>query len=187
MKDYPDFNIAIITGKVSGVVVVDADSKSAIKFVKKLGLADDTPTVRTQRGAHFYFQYPKGGVPSKILKEHHLDIKSDGGYVLAPPSVHPDGHVYKWHTDLSGELPALPKKLLKLMEQTAKEKEEINPIIKEVDMAVMDLGEDYDNTLPSEVQRWLESPRPNDRSGHDFKLAMLCLEHGIFSRKVLAG
>ena len=186
-KSFPDANIAIVTGKVSGVVVVDADSKDAIKFVKKLGVPDGTPMVRTKRGAHFYFRYPDSGVPSRSFKEHNLDIKSDGGYVLAPPSVHPDGGTYKWMTELSAELPKLPKKLLKLIEQTAEEKAETNPIIKDADMAVVDLGDEQVPTLPQEVQKWLETPMPNDRSGHDFKLAMLCLEHGFFNRKALAG
>jgi len=186
-KAFPDANIAIVTGSVSGVVVVDADSKDAIRFVKKLGLPDDTPTVRTKRGAHFYFRYPDSGVPSRSFKKLGLDVKSDGGYVLAPPSVHPNGGTYKWMTELSAELPNLPKKLLKMLEQTSEVKAEADPIIKDADMAVVDLGGEQVPTLPQEVQKWLETPMPNDRSGHDFKLAMMCLENGIFNRKALAG
>ena len=186
-KTFPDANVAIVTGKVSGVVVVDADSKDAIKFVKKLGVPEETPMVRTKRGAHFYFRYPDSGVPSRSFKKLGLDIKSDGGYVLAPPSVHPDGGTYKWMTELSAELPKLPKKLLKLIEQTAEEKADVNPIIMDANMAVVDLGDERVPTLPQEVQKWLDTPMPQDRSGHDYKLAMLCLEHGFFNRKALAG
>lgn len=59
--------------------------------------------------------------------------------------------------------------------------------VSDSDPAVMDLGGEQVPTLPQEVQKWLETPMPNDRSAHDYKLAMLCLENGIFNRKALAG
>ena len=185
MKDYPDFNIAIITGNAAGLVVVDADSERGMNLVKEIGLPKGTPTVLTNRGEHYYFRYPDYDVPSRSFKELGLDIKSDGGYVLAPPSKHPDGGTYKWKVNLVAELPELPKKLMKLIENTLKQKADSDPFIKEPGMEVVDLAGDQVTDLPPEIQKWLETPTPKDRSGHDFKLCMLGLENGIFSRKAL--
>ena len=44
-----------------------------------------------------------------------LDVRGDGGYVVAPPSVHPNGKTYKWEVPLNGELPELPPELLELI------------------------------------------------------------------------
>jgi archaellum biogenesis ATPase FlaH len=185
-EDYPDANIAIITGKVSGVVVVDADSDKGMKLIKKIGLPKNTPTVSTNRGEHYYFRYPDCDVPSKKFKKLGLDIQSDGSYVMAPPSEHPDGGTYKWKVDLMAELPELPKKLLRQLEKTIKQKADSDPFIKEPGVDVVDISDSQASDLPQEVQKWLETPMGEDRSGHDFKLCMLCLEHGIFNRKSLA-
>ena len=86
--DYPDANIGIITGKISGITVIDADTY-------KPGAVDpaifpDTFTVKTgQGGLQFYYQYEEGftisagGYPNLPC----VDLRSDGGYVLCPPSV----------------------------------------------------------------------------------------------------
>jgi Bifunctional DNA primase/polymerase, N-terminal len=53
-------------------------------------------TVVTHKGSHFYFKLPAkcGTVPSSA--DGGLDIRADGGYVIAPPSIHPDGGSYEW-------------------------------------------------------------------------------------------
>jgi hypothetical protein len=53
--------------------------------------------VRSARGYHRYYLHP--GVPitnSKKKVALGIDIRGDGGYVLAPPSLHPEGAVYEW-------------------------------------------------------------------------------------------
>ena len=139
-EDYPDVNIAIITGKVSGVVVVDADSDRGMRLIKKIGLPKDTPTVLTNRGEHYYFRYPDYDVASRKIKKLGLDIQSDGSYVMAPPSEHPDGGTYKWKVDLVAELPELPKKLLRQLEKTIKQKADSDPFIMEPGMDVVDIA-----------------------------------------------
>jgi len=69
-------------------------------------LAARVPTVRTGRqdGHHVYF------VPDPPLKTKDLgdgELRADGAYVLAPPSVHPNGPTYKWQIPIDGELPKL--------------------------------------------------------------------------------
>ncbi len=74
--------------------MLDADSPEVVKLIKRLGIPS-TPTVRTPRGCHFYFQHPGGKVPEGKLATH-FDLKADGGYVLCPPSIHPSGTPYVW-------------------------------------------------------------------------------------------
>ena len=89
-------NIAIVTGSISGICVLDFDSSEAYREMKKRGLPE-TPTVKTSRGYHLYFKYSEGIKNAqnhdRILK---FDIRGDGGYVVAPPSIHPSGDRYQW-------------------------------------------------------------------------------------------
>lgn len=93
----PDANVAVVTGAVSGVVVVDVDGE--VEAVRDL---PPTLTVRTRRGRHHYYRHPGSGVvvPNRVRIRPGVDVRGDGGYVLAPPSLHPDGAVYEWENDL---------------------------------------------------------------------------------------
>jgi hypothetical protein len=91
-----EHNIGIVTGKISGIVVVDLDSPEAIQFSKDKNFPD-TPTVETSKGLHLYFKYKKGVRNSQARSDlPDIDIRGNGGYVVAPPSIHPDGKRYKW-------------------------------------------------------------------------------------------
>lgn len=91
----PNANIGISTGKVSGIFVVDIDGECPEEFLK---LLSPTLKVKSFRGFHYYFRYPR----NQSIKSRNrvnglpLDIKSDGGYIVAPPSVHPDGGIYEF-------------------------------------------------------------------------------------------
>lgn len=89
------FNLAVITGEVSGLVVVDCDNQDALTYaVNEAGLFS-LLTVSTTRGSHMYFKHPKGervqckagGVGRDWPNVAGLDLRGDGGYVVAPPSV----------------------------------------------------------------------------------------------------
>ena len=94
---YPDScNVAVICGTSSGnIFVVDLDDTT---------LYDDYPeeikntfTVKTGKGYHIYYHFHGFPPPNKKLDDkrgRHIDIKSHGGYVLAPTSVHPNGSIY---------------------------------------------------------------------------------------------
>lgn len=90
-------NIGIVTGKLSGIVVLDIDSDEAHKMAIKNGLPE-TPMVKTGRGYHMYFKY-KDGVRN-FQKRYDLpgiDLRGEGGYVVAPPSIHlMSGQRYNW-------------------------------------------------------------------------------------------
>ena len=99
-----EYNIGIVTGSISGIAVVDLDSKEAIEFSKKNNFPK-TPYVKTGKGFHLYFKYQNGVrnfQKRPDLKD--IDLRADGGYVLAPPSIHPETKKpYEWKT-LPGEI-----------------------------------------------------------------------------------
>ncbi len=91
-----DYNVGIVTGKLSDVVVLDIDSDDAYDLAETKGLPD-TPTVKTGRGFHLYFKYREGVRNFQKRKDlPGIDLRGEGGYVVAPPSIHSSGAHYKW-------------------------------------------------------------------------------------------
>lgn len=89
-------NVGVVTGAVSGVVVLDVDGPDGTASLAGRELPV-TPTVETGSGGrHYYFAHPGGQVPNKVRVAPGLDVRGDGGYVVAPPSRHRSGRVYRW-------------------------------------------------------------------------------------------
>jgi putative DNA primase/helicase len=87
---WPRANLGIVTGARSGLVVVDVDGPVIP------AACSPTLTARTARGWHLYYRHPGGEVRNRAGVLEHLDVRGDGGYVVAPPSLHESGHVYAW-------------------------------------------------------------------------------------------
>ena len=86
-------SLAIRTGHVSGLVVIDIDlpevTSAVLSSLPVHDLLPPTLTVLTGRGRHLYYRHPGGLVPcSSARLAHGVDVRADGGYVVAPPSVH---------------------------------------------------------------------------------------------------
>jgi replicative DNA helicase len=99
----PDANIGIITGKVSNVVVFDVDSPEADQYAEEQGGFPKTARVKTGKGDHYYVRHPGFHVNNQVKKKLDnieekldLDVRGDGGYVVAPPSIHGSGRQYAW-------------------------------------------------------------------------------------------
>jgi len=99
---WPDANIGIRTGEISGIVVFDIDppngEESLDDLIRTHGEIADTWQSFTGRGRHLWYRHPGG---SKILSRNgfiapNIDIKADGAYVVAPPSLHYSGKKYEW-------------------------------------------------------------------------------------------
>lgn len=73
------------------------------------------PRSRTGKGWQLFFKHPGTLIPNRAGIISGLDVRGDGGYVVASPSIHPSGKVYKWEVPLTGELPELPVDLFKLI------------------------------------------------------------------------
>jgi P4 family phage/plasmid primase-like protien len=88
-------NIGIACGAVSGLVVLDLDTPEAVAEAQRLGIPE-TITAHTGRGFHVYFRHPGGKIGNRARIFPGADVRGDGGYVVAPPSLHPSGARYKW-------------------------------------------------------------------------------------------
>jgi Bifunctional DNA primase/polymerase, N-terminal/Primase C terminal 1 (PriCT-1) len=109
-EKWPDANLGILTGKGSGLVVLDVDGVDGKASLQALTVAHGnlpkTLCAKTGRrgtdgkrkGCHYYFRAPAGTVMrnSTGALGKGLDIRADGGYVVAPPSLHPSGLLYEW-------------------------------------------------------------------------------------------
>ncbi len=98
----PRANIAVITGAVSGIVVLDIDphrggDKALEELMKIHGPLPKTVEAITGDGAHhLYFAHPGGSVSTWLSIAEGIELRADGGGVIVPPSVHPSGHRYVW-------------------------------------------------------------------------------------------
>ena len=100
-KKWPNMNVGIITGKESGIFVVDIDprhdgGKSLEGFEREHGKLPPTLTVLTGGGGeHLYYKYPKD---IKISNRQEvlpgIDVRAEGGYIVDPPSIHASGKQY---------------------------------------------------------------------------------------------
>lgn len=88
------YNIGILTGSVSGIAVLDADSAEAVAWCE--ANLPKTPTVQTARGRHYYFKYRSGLRNTVKINNGKLDLRGEAGYVVAPFSEHETGVIYAW-------------------------------------------------------------------------------------------
>lgn len=105
-KRWPDSGVGILTGKVAGIFVLDIDvgkggEESLAELEAEIGPLPATASVRTGGGGrHLYFDYPEGGMRDSVSKVGPgIDIRGDGGFVVAPPSLHASGNRYEWLTE----------------------------------------------------------------------------------------
>lgn len=101
-RRWPDANVVIVTGVISGVVVLDVDpghggEDSLATLEERHGPLPDTVEAATGGGGrHLYFAHPGGEVRNRAGFAPGLDLRGDGGVVVAPPSIHPSGKPYLW-------------------------------------------------------------------------------------------
>lgn len=98
---WPDANLGLVTGTVSGLVVVDVDPRhggddALAELEARHGELPSTPEVLTGGGGvHLYLRHPGRPVPSGPIAPG-VDVKADGGIAVAPPSLHVSGARYEW-------------------------------------------------------------------------------------------
>ena len=98
---YPEANMAIITGSLSNITVLDFDRPDLYELAKKIGVLDNSITVLTGKGHHCAFLYCNhellGGTKNNVIEK--FDTRSEGGYFVVPPSIHGNGKKYRWISD----------------------------------------------------------------------------------------
>lgn len=101
---YPDANVGILTGLVSGLWVLDIDPQNGgmtalSGLIAAYGQLPETYVVRTPSGGlHYYFLLPEDFEPRNAQHGRRagrlpvgIDVRGRGGQVVAPPSVRPEG------------------------------------------------------------------------------------------------
>ena len=102
---WPNANIGVRTGQISGFVVVDIDpSKGGLESwqdLQDLNGRVDTLTSHTGGGGlHLFFEAPNEGLKSTSGQiAPGVDTRAEGGYVVMPPSIHISGRHYRWEGD----------------------------------------------------------------------------------------
>jgi len=121
----PNANIGIACGKRSGIVVLDVDADhggydSLTELILQYGRLPDTPISKTGSGGeHIFFKHPGVEIRNSAGKlGKGLDIRGDGGYVVAPPSRHPNGKYYEWIVKPSQfALAEMPEWMIELLQE----------------------------------------------------------------------
>lgn len=121
-------NVGIVTGAISDVVVLDVDSRDALETIQNKHPLPHTPSVKTGKGWHFYFKHPGWMIKNRAGILPGVDVRGDGGYVVAPDSVHPDGQEYTWEVSPEEiEFAELPDWLVNLVASKHIQSEASNP------------------------------------------------------------
>lgn len=119
---WPSANIGVVTGAISGIIVLDVDGQPGVDTLREHGWSTgETATASTGKGWHYYYQHPgyevrnfAGSVGGQTLAG--VDFRGDGGFVVVPPSVHANGNEYGWAISLDDCAPApMPDWLLTLV------------------------------------------------------------------------
>lgn len=115
-KKWPDASVGIATGSASNLIVIDEDVdddkgidgiQSIRLWEKEHGELPETVTAITGRGGyHLYFRYTENDLKNRTGLLEGVDVRGEGGYVVAPPSVHPNGTEYQWEFDPDDYKPA---------------------------------------------------------------------------------
>jgi hypothetical protein len=110
--DFADFNVGIVTGRISNLIALDVDFRAGgDASLARLEAAHATVAgleVSTPGGVHLWFSHPGGRVANSTgTLGRGLDVKADGGMIVVPPSVRPDG-VYSFGRLIESTPPPLP-------------------------------------------------------------------------------
>lgn len=117
-----NYNIGIATGGGSGIWVLDVDGEEGEQTLRKLeaehGALPSTVEVITGNGRHLYFRWPTG-IEIRNRQENNdipdIHVRGNGGYVVAPPSIHPTGRAYAWSVDSANAFANAPHWLIELV------------------------------------------------------------------------
>jgi hypothetical protein len=119
---WPDANVGVRTGAISGLLVLDIDPRQGgddalHELEQEHGTLPVTASVKTPGGGqHYHFTHPGGEVRGSAGEVGPgIDIRADGGYVLVPPSVGASGCAYE--QDEEAQLASAPAWLLRLIRE----------------------------------------------------------------------
>lgn len=110
--------VGMVTGRISGVVVLDIESYCKIPIEELLRRYPTQMVSRTGSGGyHLFYLYPNDvpKIANRVGIFEGADIRADGGFIVLPPTRHPNGRLYEWvKTGFPG---VFPKALLDIQSQ----------------------------------------------------------------------
>jgi Bifunctional DNA primase/polymerase, N-terminal/Primase C terminal 1 (PriCT-1) len=101
-RHWPDANVGIVTGEVSNLIVLDIDPRHggdhSLEIIeRRYGPLQSTIEATSGGGGrHLYFTHPGTLMRNRAGLAQGIDLRGDGGYIVAPPSIHPTGNPYVW-------------------------------------------------------------------------------------------
>jgi hypothetical protein len=107
-RRYPEANVGVVMGDNSNAFTIDLDGARAHELLDDVRKANNAPLIKTlisqsgrgPDGHHVVFNMPPGLDIGRVTrKDIGVDIIGNGGYIVAPPSNHISGGVYKWISD----------------------------------------------------------------------------------------
>lgn len=113
-------NVGIVTGSHVELFVLDIDGPQGEAALALLGVMPTTVQALTGKGRHLYFRTQPGMALRSLVGRlgPQIDTRGDGGMVVAPPSTHLSGRVYRWADGCSpdeAELAQLPQSIIEAM------------------------------------------------------------------------
>ena len=119
-------NVGVVTGSVSGIVVVDVDGDEGQKTLNDLAAKEaailNTRTHRTGSGGlHLFYRYPDFTVGNSVRLLPGIDVRGNAGLIVLPPSLHVSGRRYEVTNDR--EIAALPEMFRQSLTQCHKERQ----------------------------------------------------------------
>jgi hypothetical protein len=117
-RHWPNANVGIVTGEISNLIVIDVDPEhggddSIAMLERRHGpLPVTVEAISGGGGRHLYFAHPVTPLRNRAGLAQGVDLRGDGGYIVAPPSIHPSGNPYVWrkgHSPEEMDLAPLPR------------------------------------------------------------------------------
>lgn len=122
----PNANIGVVTGQISGLVVVDLDGSEGLLQASSMALSSSVISL-TGSGKHLWFKSPESPVKNAVRLFPGVDVRGDGGFVVVAPSVHASGRRYRWLNALNVEkLPTFPQSIWETSAETVSQTKKSN-------------------------------------------------------------
>jgi len=112
-----NLNLGIVTGSVSNLAVIDVDGPEGQASIRALGYTSNISAL-TGKGKQLFYKCGVINICNAVRIRPGIDVRGEGGYVVASPSIHPNGRRYVWTSPISqtsvNALPMFPTGLLQI-------------------------------------------------------------------------
>src|SRR5262249_23487874 len=111
-------NIGIVTGNKLVAIDIDPDKGGAESFERLEAESGPLPAncpYQKTGGGGWHYLLNSEGIRSRTGIRPGIDVRGDGGYIIAPPSSHISGNNYRWRIEPNGTLPELPSAWIKIL------------------------------------------------------------------------